>query len=124
MSTEQSINITREGDTVQLVGLSHKNFIISLKADDKLQTHRGIILHNDLIGLPWGSEVISHKGNPFYLLQPSFADLLIETPRATQILYPKDIGFILLSLGIGPGYRIIEAGTGSGALTSAFATRT
>lgn len=121
MTKDIAENFAMEGDYAQLVGLSHKNFIIQLTSGAKLQTHRGELLHNDLIGLSWGSEVLSHKGRPFFLLQPSFADLLIDTPRATQILYPKDIGFILLSLDIRPGKKIIEAGTGSGALTCALA---
>jgi len=112
---------TKEGDLIQLVGLSHKNFIFRLKAGSVFQSHRGVIKHDNLIGMPWGTQIFSHKGSPFYLLQPSFSDLLIDTPRSTQILYPKDIGFILISLGVGPGSKIIEAGTGSGALTCAFA---
>lgn len=110
-----------EGDLAQLVGLRHKQFIITLKAGSKFQSHRGIILHDDLIGLPWGSQVLSHNGSPFFLLQPSLVDMLRYTPRSTQIMYPKDIGFILVTMGIAPGQRILEAGTGSGALTCALA---
>jgi tRNA (adenine57-N1/adenine58-N1)-methyltransferase len=80
-----------------------------------------VIKHDDLIGLKWGSQVFSHIGSPFFLLQPSLPDLLKNTPRATQILYPKDIAHILLVMGIGPGSQVIEAGTGSGALTTALA---
>ncbi|MDX1379258.1 MAG: tRNA (adenine-N1)-methyltransferase, partial [Anaerolineales bacterium] len=79
------------------------------------------LMHDDLIGKPWGTQVFSHKGSPFFLLQPSLADLLTNITRTTQILYPKDIGFILLSLGVGPGQRVIEAGTGSGSMTTALA---
>ena len=114
--------IAKDGDLAQLAGTGHKNFIIRLKAGAVFQSHRGIIQHDDMIGLPWGSQVMSHKGSPFYLLQPSFADLLIETPRTTQILYPKDIGFIMVNLGVMPGLHVIEAGTGSGALACAFAS--
>lgn len=60
-------------------------------------------------------------GSPFFLLQPSMSDLIRETKRSTQILYPKEIGYILMHMGIGPGWHVLEAGTGSGALTSAFA---
>ena len=56
-----------------------------------------------------------------FLVQPSLGDLISATRRTTQILYPIDIGFILVSMGIGPGQHIIEAGTGSGAVTTALA---
>ena len=121
MNVEERTQIIRAGDLVQLVGLSHKNFIIRLTPGAKLQTHRGILAHDDLIGLPWGSQVFSHIGSPFYLLQPSLSELLVETRRSTQILYPKDIGYILVKMGIGPGQHVLEAGTGSGALTTALA---
>ncbi len=120
-----SFNVTssnaRAGDIAQLVGLRHKNFIITLKEGTRLETHRGIVQHDDLIGKPWGTQVFSHMGSPFFLLQPSLADLLNDLPRNTQILYPKDIGFILVTMGIGPGKKVIEAGTGSGSMTIALA---
>ncbi len=109
------------GDLAQLVGLRHKYFLITLTPGKELHTHRGVLRHDDLIGLPWGTQVFSHQGSPFFLLQPSLADLLRDLPRRTQILYPKDIGFILVTMGIGPGQRVMEAGTGSGSLTVALA---
>lgn len=112
---------TQVGDLVQLVGLRHKSFIFPLSEGGDFQTHRGILKHDDLIGLPWGTQVFSHLGAPFFLLQPSLADLLLDLKRNTQILYPKDIGFILLTMGIGPGQKVIEAGTGSGSMTIAMA---
>ncbi|MBK9926221.1 MAG: tRNA (adenine-N1)-methyltransferase [Anaerolineales bacterium] len=114
-------SIARDGDLAELVGLRHKHFIINLKAGAKFETHRGIILHDELIGRPWGTQVFSHMGSPFFLLQPSLADLLIDIPRTTQILYPKDIGFILVTMGVGPGQKVMEAGTGSGSMTTALA---
>ena len=112
----------REGDLVQLVGLTHKHFIFTLKAGGDFQTHRGVLFHDELIGKPYGSQVFSHMGAPFFLLQPSIADVLKDMPRATQILYPKDIGYILVMMGITPGKRVMEAGTGSGSVTIALAT--
>jgi tRNA (adenine57-N1/adenine58-N1)-methyltransferase catalytic subunit len=109
------------GDLAQLVGLRHKNFIIRLTSGGEFQTHRGVLKHDDLIGKPWGSQVFSHNGSPFFLLQPPLADLLRGIPRNTQILYPKEIGFILVTMGIGPGQHVLEAGSGSGALTTALA---
>ena len=121
MSFPHSSAIAKDGDLAQLVGLRHKHFIIALQAGAKFETHRGILQHDDLIGKPWGTQVFSHIGSPFFLLQPSLADLINELPRTTQILYPKDIGFILITMGVGPGQTVMEAGTGSGSMTTALA---
>jgi len=121
MSWNSSSSSTEVGDLVLLVGLRHKHFIFPLLEDGKFETHRGILYHNDLIGLSWGSQVFSHNGSPFFLLQPSLSDLLLNVKRNTQILYPKDIGFIFVTMGIGPGKKVIEAGTGSGSMTMALA---
>ncbi|MCS7010909.1 MAG: tRNA (adenine-N1)-methyltransferase, partial [Anaerolineales bacterium] len=83
------------GDLALLVGLRHKYYIITLTPGGVLHTHRGVLNHDDLIGKPWGSQVFSHQGSPFFLLQPSLADILVDLKRQTQIMYPKDIGFIL-----------------------------
>lgn len=109
------------GDLIQLVGLRHKSYIFNIVEDKELHTHRGIIKHNDLIGLPFGSKVLSHNEAPFFLLQPSIAEILLDLKRITQILYPKDIGYILLTMGIGEGQHVVEAGTGSGAMTISLA---
>jgi len=116
---KQNSEIANAGDLIQLVGLSYKSYIFVLEVGKELHTHRGVIKHDNLIGRKWGSQVFSHMDSPFFLLQPSLPDLIKNTPRATQILYPKDIGLILLTMGIGPGTKIIEAGTGSGGLTTA-----
>ena len=112
----------RAGDLAQLVGLTHKHFIVTLRSGGDVQSHRGVLQHDDLIGKPWGSQVFSHMGAPFFLLQPSIADILRDLPRTTQILYPKDIGYILIMMGIAPGQQVLEAGTGSGSMTIALAT--
>ena len=121
MSFNHPSAIAHDGDLAQLVGLRHKHFILTLQTGAKFETHRGILQHDDLIGKPWGTQVFSHIGSPFFLLQPSLADLINELPRTTQILYPKDIGFILITMGIGPGQTVMEAGTGSGSMTTALA---
>ena len=121
MDTIVDKNFAQYGDLAQLVSPSNKVYIFHLISGGQLQTHRGIVNHDDLMGKPWGSQVFSHLGNPFFLLQPTLYDLLQETRRNTQIMYSKDIGYILIRMGIGPGTKIIEAGTGSGALTTALA---
>jgi tRNA (adenine57-N1/adenine58-N1)-methyltransferase len=113
--------IARDGDLVQLLGRRHKSHFLRLKAGAVFQTHRGELKHDDLIGQPWGTLLESHTGNPFFLMQPSLADLITDIKRNTQIIYPKDIGYITMVMGIGPGVHVLEAGTGSGALTTAFA---
>lgn len=121
MPFETSDAVARDGDLAELVGLRHKHFIFTLRAGAKFETHRGVLQHDELIGVPWGTQVFSHLGAPFFLLQPSLADILVDLPRSTQILYPKDIGFILVTMGIGPGRKMLEAGTGSGSMTIAAA---
>ena len=121
MSQKKYDVISKEGDLVQLTGSGHKSHFIRLKTDDVLQTHRGELQHNDLIGKPWGKLQTSHTGHPFYLMRPGLSDLITEIKRNTQIIYPKDIGYIIVKMGVGPGTHVLEAGTGSGALTTAFA---
>lgn len=104
-----------------VIGKRRKQFMIQLQPDGQLQTHRGVLHHRDLIGIPWGSPVTSHTGAEFVLLPPSLRDVLLHTKRRSQIVFPKDIGYILLRLSVGPGSTVIEAGTGSGALTTALA---
>jgi tRNA (adenine57-N1/adenine58-N1)-methyltransferase catalytic subunit len=112
---------SQPGDLALLVGLRHKHFIFPLLPGGSFHTHRGILYHDELIGKPWGSQVFSHQGSPFFILQPSLADLLVDLKRSTQIMYPKDIGFILTSMSVGPGQTVLEAGTGSGSMTVALA---
>ena len=113
--------LAQTGDLVQLVSPTNKVFIFHLVPGAELHTHRGLIRFDDLIGQPWGSQVFTHTGSAFFLFQPGPTDIWRETRRNTQIMYPKDIGYLLLKMGIGPGVTVLEAGTGSGALTTALA---
>lgn len=109
------------GDLAMLISAQGKRFIIKLTSGSQYQTHVGNIDHDSIVGQSWGSTIESHIGSPFVLLQPSLDDILTELKRNTQIMYPKDIGFLLIKMGIGPGATVLEAGTGSGSLTTALA---
>ncbi len=111
----------QEEDLILLIGSKQNYFIFPLIQGGTLQTHRGIVNHDDLIGQKWGSEILSHKGSPFYLFQPGIEELIKTTKRNTQIMYAKDIGYLLLKLNIINGTKVIEAGTGSGSLTQVIA---
>lgn len=116
------VNLVKEGDLVQLHGSTYKNHILAMKAGEVFMTHRGVIKHDDIIGQPWGARLESHSGHPFFVLQPGITDLVQAIKRTTQIMYPKDIGYIVLRLGVGPGKRVLECGGGSGGLTTVLAS--
>ncbi len=108
-------------DLVVLLGKDGKRFIVRLSPGEQLHTHRGFVKHDDMLGQPLGSVLTSHLGHPFYLLRPSIHDLIMNVRRESQIIYPKESGYILLKLNLFPGSRVIEAGTGSGAMSIALA---
>ena len=108
-------------DLALLVGRDRKSFIIRLEPGSQFHTHRGMVTHDDLIGAPWGMRVSTHLGYPLLLLRPSTDDIVRNLKRTTQIIYPKDAGYILIKMSIAPGCHVVEAGTGSGGLTLVFA---
>ena len=109
------------GDPVMLVSPDRKVRIIFLEPGRRVETHHGVIAHDELIGQPAGRVVHTHKGYPYLVLEPSTADLIQHLKRRTQIIFPKDAAYILLRLNVYAGRRVIEAGTGSGGLTLALA---
>jgi tRNA (adenine57-N1/adenine58-N1)-methyltransferase len=110
--------VAKEQDLVLLLGKDGKRFIVRLSPGDELHTHRGFIRHDDILGQPLGGQVASHLGYPFYLLRPSIHDSIMNIKRESQIIYPKESGYVLLK-NIVSGSRVIEVGTGSGAMTIA-----
>lgn len=112
---------TKAGDLALLIGKGRRDFLIRLQPEGKLETHWGVLRHADLIDRSWGTQVSSHSGTEFRLVPPTMLDILLHTRRLSQIMYPKDIGYALLRMSVGPGTAVLEAGTGSGALTSALA---
>jgi tRNA (adenine57-N1/adenine58-N1)-methyltransferase len=115
------VKTVAEGDDILLYLDKERTYQIKVKAGEQFHTHKGFILFEDLIGKPYGSTVVSSLGISFYALRPLIRDRVLKTDRRTQVLYPKDIGYILYQLGIGNGSTVVEAGTGSGALTMSLA---
>ena len=115
------MKVAQEGDLVLLIGKDKKSFQVVLERGGELQTHQGILPHDDILDQPLGRQVCTHLGRELLVMQPSTADLIRSTKRTTQIMFPKDIGYLLLRLNIYSGARVIEAGTGSGGLTIALA---
>lgn len=109
------------GDLALLLSADRKSFLVRLAPGEVLHTHRGMIPHDALIGTSLGRTVHTHLGHAFLALEPSLHDLLLRLRRASQIMYPKEIGYVLLKLNVGRGRRVVEAGTGSGALAIALA---
>ena len=80
-------------------------------------THAGLVAHDDLIGSCEGRTVTGSTGRSFLVLRPTLSDIVLKMPRGAQVIYPKDLGAILIAADIGPGQRVLEAGVGSGALS-------
>ena len=111
------MSVAKAQDLVLLLGKDGKRFMVRLSPGEELHTHRGFFKHDDILGQPLGAQLASHLGYPFYLLRPSLHDLIMNIKRESQIIYPKESGYALLKMNIMPGSRVIEAGTGSGAMT-------
>ena len=116
-----AMSLIEEGCEILLYLDERRTYKVNIQKDKQFHTHKGFIELNKLIGEPYGTTVISSLGASFYALKPLIRDRVHKTDRRTQVLYPKDIGYILFQLGIGSGSRVVEAGTGSGALTMALA---
>jgi tRNA (adenine57-N1/adenine58-N1)-methyltransferase len=115
------MSIINEGDEVLLYLDKKRTYKVRIEENKQFHTHKGYLDLGDLIGKSWGVVIKSSLGVSFYALKPMIKDLVHKTDRRTQVLYPKDIGYILFQLDIGSGSRVVEAGTGSGALTMALA---
>lgn len=105
------------GDRVQLTDPKGRVRTIVLKPGATYHTHRGIIAHDALIGLPDGSVVTASGGTAYLALRPLLPDWVLAMPRGAQVIYPKDAAQIIVMGDVFPGARVLEAGAGSGALT-------
>lgn len=109
------------GESVLLVDDKERHYLVRLSEGGSFQYHRGVLGHADIVGSEDGTVLRSSGGGSLTALRPRLADFILKMPRGAQVVYPKDIGPILVWGDIGPGMTVLEAGTGSGALTIALA---
>ncbi|MCV0410138.1 tRNA (adenine-N1)-methyltransferase [Nitrosopumilus sp.] len=95
-----------------------KKWLAKISKKESFHTHIGVIKHSDAIGKEYGSRLTTNKDKYVYLLEPTMYDYVMKIQHGTQIVYPKDLGYIVARAGIGDGQKILEIGTGSGSLTS------
>jgi tRNA (adenine57-N1/adenine58-N1)-methyltransferase len=107
------------GEKVLLIDQRDRTYLFSLQAGATYHTHAGTLAHDDLIGRREGTRVTTARGMVLSAFRPRFADFVLKMPRGAQVVYPKDLGPIVVYADVYPGARVLEAGTGSGALTIA-----
>jgi tRNA (adenine57-N1/adenine58-N1)-methyltransferase len=113
----EPIRPIQAGERIMLVDVKDRRYLVTMREGAQFHTHAGIVAHDDVIGIEEGSVVEGSTGRSFLILRPTLADVVVKMPRGAQVIYPKDLGAILLAADIGPGMRVLEAGVGSGALS-------
>ena len=105
------------GDLVLLVDRKKRRYLVRLVEEGQFHSHAGYIAHADFVGQADGYLARSTRGATYLAVTPTLGEFIIQMPRGAQVIYPKDIGAILMSADIFPGARVLEAGVGSGALS-------
>jgi tRNA (adenine57-N1/adenine58-N1)-methyltransferase catalytic subunit len=106
------------GDRVLLVDAKRRRHLVTLREGSQFHSHAGVLAHDDLIGRVEGVSVRTTLGARLVAVRPTLADYVLEMPRGAQVIYPKDLGPILVLADVFPGARVLESGVGSGALTT------
>lgn len=106
------------GDRVLLVDAKRRRHLVTLAEGAQFHTHAGIVDHDALLGQEGGITVRTSLGARLVALRPTLAEYVLEMPRGAQVIYPKDLGPILMLADVFPGARVLESGVGSGALTA------
>ena len=112
----------REGDRVLFFTQRGKEYLVEIKRGKRFHTSEGYIDLETLIGKRYGTRIKTNTGSRWTALKPTLLDEVLRFPRVTQIIYPKDLGYIILVSGVRCGSRVVEAGTGSGVLTAVLAS--
>jgi len=107
------------GDRVLFVDAKQRRHLILLNDGGELHLHTGVLKHDDVIGSDEGVTVRTTMGARLVVVRPTLSDYVLEMPRGAQVIYPKDLGPILMLGDVHPGARVLESGVGSGALTMA-----
>ena len=107
------------GDQVLLIDTKRRQYLVTLKEGGEFHTHSGVIFHEKLINAPEGTSVSSSSNSIYMSFRPSMSEYIKKMPRGAQVIYPKDIGAIMMIADIYPGAKVFETGVGSGALSMA-----
>lgn len=112
----------KQNDNVLFFYHDSKKWLMKVSRKQQFHTHVGIIDHKKVIGKEYGSAIKTNKGKIIYLFEPTIHDYVMKSQRSTQIVYPKDLGYIAARTGLQSGQKIVEIGTGSGSLTTFLAS--
>jgi len=107
----------RADEQILLIDRKKRRYLVTLADGGEFHTHSGFIPHDDIIGKPEGVPLRSTRGATFTAFRPTLSDFVLKMPRGAQVIYPKDLGPILMLADIFPGARVLESGVGSGALS-------
>ena len=107
------------GERVLLVDSKDRRYLVTLREGADFHSHAGVTPHADILGREEGVTVRSGTGARYLVVRPTLSDFVLSMPRGAQVIYPKDLGPLLLLVDVFPGARILEAGVGSGALSMA-----
>ncbi len=105
------------GERILLFDTKGRRYLVQLVAGGEFHTHSGPVSHDELIGREEGLLVRSSRGARYTAVRPTLAEVILKMPRGAQVIYPKDLGPILILADIFPGARVLESGLGSGALS-------
>jgi tRNA (adenine57-N1/adenine58-N1)-methyltransferase len=105
------------GERVLLIDAKRRRHLVTLETGGAFHSHAGVLEHDRIIGQPPGATVRTSLGVKLVALRPTLAEYVLKMPRGAQVIYPKDLGPILMLADVFPGARLLESGIGSGALT-------